>query len=269
MKYTPNVLTIAGSDSSGGAGIQADIKTFTALNVYGASVITNVTAQNSKGVKATYPLPAKVVKDQLQTVISDINFKAIKIGMLYSSEIINEVVECLSNNTSTPIVIDPVLTSSSGVMLLEEAARTALVENLFPLATLITPNLMEANYLLQFKGKDTENLCTQNKALLLSELFACSVLLKGGHVNGEIVTDYLQTNKAMNSFSHKRIATNNTHGTGCTLSSAIAANLAKQPDLFIAVKEGISFTESCIQNADGLQVGNGYGPINQLPFSQY
>lgn len=264
MKNIPNVLTIAGSDSSGGAGIQADIKTFSALNVYGSSVLTNITSQNTKGVQSIFSLPAQVVQDQLKATLSDIKFDAIKIGMLYSESIINVVAEYLSRHPDVPIILDPILISSSGMPLLESSAKQALISNIFPLATLITPNLPESDDLLITSPKFDLHWPAEKKACTLSKMYNCDILVKGGHGQGDILVDHLCTEGILHSFSHKRIRTNNTHGTGCTLSSAIAAYKAKDCNTLKSVKLGIQFTDKSIEMSKLLSVGEGYGPVNQI-----
>ncbi len=266
MNSTPNVLTIAGSDSSGGAGIQADIKTFTALKVYGASVVTNVTAQNSQGVRSTYALPVEVVSAQLKAVLSDIHFAAIKIGMLYSNKIINMVATSLKHYQHIPIIVDPILVSSSGTEMLETQARATLINEILPLATLITPNLPESDILLKYKSHEANLLTAKQKASKLNKLFDCDILVKGGHGCGTILTDYLVTGDQNFAFSHQKTDTPNTHGTGCTLSSSIASYLALGLNMENAVKFAIDFTDQCIAHSNLLTTGKGYGPINHLAY---
>lgn len=271
MINIPNVLTIAGSDSSGGAGIQADIKTLTALNVYGASVITNITAQNSHGVSAVHTLPIKVVEQQLDAVLGDIQFQAIKIGMLYNAEIIELVCDRLSQYQCKHLVVDPLLISTSGHSLLNKDAIELLSSQLLPLASLITPNLPEAARLLSLTNQPSTT-DPENNTRSLAKAYQCSVLLKGGHSQDRYLTDYLCKYTAYEKeeifkYSHRRLRTNNTHGTGCTLSSAVAAYLAKGYTLDKAVEDAISYLYHTIQHADQLNVGDGYGPVNHLGFS--
>jgi hydroxymethylpyrimidine kinase/phosphomethylpyrimidine kinase len=269
MQTTPNVLTIAGSDSSGGAGIQADIKTFTALNVYGASVITNITAQNTQGVLAIQPLSPSIVEQQLQAIISDIDLKAIKIGMLYDNDIILSIAKLLKPLSSEiPIVVDPVLISSSGTPLLKTEAQQSLENEIFSIAHLITPNLPEADRLLLLDEKQSTEISAQQKAHLLHEKYHCNVLVKGGHGTDEVLTDHLVSSSSYNTYTHNKINTNNTHGTGCTLSSAVAAYLAKGIDIVESVQRAFIFTERAIEGSSLLNVGKSYGPVNHLIYSE-
>lgn len=264
MSKQPNILTIAGSDSSGGAGIQADIRTATALNVYAASVITNITAQNSRGVQSVHPLSAEVVNAQLEAVLSDIQFDAIKIGMLYSKEIIDAVSYALQKFRCNNIVIDPVMISSSGTSLLDDSAKRALINSIFPLSTVVTPNLPEADDLLKSVNIDAKTITPEEKAILLNRYYKCAFLVKGGHGEHPVLTDYLYFNASIHSYAHKKTITQNTHGTGCTLSSAICAYLARGYELPKATELAINFTGTCIKKADLLNVGKLYGPVNQM-----
>ena len=260
MSSFPNVLTIAGSDPSGGAGIQADLKTFSAIKVYGTTVITNITAQNTHGINDIFTLPVKVIKSQLKSVFEDIDIAAVKIGMLHSIDIIELVSEVLNYYRPNNIILDPVLVSSSGRPLLEDDALSLLKSNLFPLATMITPNIPEARSILsldhELKPTDME---TVAKSLL--QFGSKSVLLKGGHLKGRDCIDVLSDASQTTMFSHTKVASKNTHGTGCTLSSAITANLAKGSSLQQAVQDANNYTYNAILNADKLNVGTGTGPL--------
>lgn len=256
-------LTIAGSDSGGGAGIQADLKTFSALGVYGASVITAVTAQNTCAVNAVHEIPANIVGNQINTVLSDIAVGAIKIGMLFSSDIIIETAECLKM-TNIPIILDPVMIAKSGDELLQASAVKSLIEHLVPLCELLTPNLPEAAMLLgATTAKNTQEMHEQAKALL--DLGPKTVLLKGGHGNGDICNDILlgQDGQFIQ-LSAKRQATKNTHGTGCTYSAAITAMLTRGNDLATSVGHAHIYLQNAIKAADQLEIGQGHGPVHHF-----
>lgn len=254
-------LTIAGSDSGGGAGIQADLKTFAALGVYGTSVITAVTAQNTMTVTDVHLVPCASVTAQISAVLGDIRVDSIKIGMLGDAAIIEAVSQALVGYTG-PIVLDPVMVAKSGARLLPVAARAALIRHLLPRADLITPNLPEAASLL-----DYSELCTEADILdqgqRLRAMGARAVLIKGGHGAGEISTDWLIADKLYR-FETPRIATRNTHGTGCTLSAAIAAELAKQRPLPEAVETAQRWLHGAIRAADRLEIGHGHGPVHHF-----
>ncbi|MCK8823902.1 bifunctional hydroxymethylpyrimidine kinase/phosphomethylpyrimidine kinase [Fuchsiella alkaliacetigena] len=254
------VLTIAGSDSGGGAGIQADLKTMTVLGVYGASVITAVTAQNTLGVQDFEALSANFVTKQLESVCSDLNFKAVKTGMLANSEIIKTLVAGLNKWELPNLVVDPVMVATSGDLLLAKEAITTLREELIPLAKLITPNLNEAKILL---AKDlAAELSLEELAKELYSLGAEYVLVKGGHQKQSLARDVLYDGKNLLEFKVKRIETENTHGTGCTLSAAIASYLAKGLRIEAAVKKSKSFVTEAIKAH--CKVGQGKNPINHL-----
>ncbi|MBX2880844.1 MAG: bifunctional hydroxymethylpyrimidine kinase/phosphomethylpyrimidine kinase [Granulosicoccus sp.] len=256
-------LTIAGSDSGGGAGIQADLKAFSALGTYGASVITAVTAQNTRGVTAVHGIPLDVIRAQIDAVLSDLNVRAIKIGMLATPDII-ETVALAIQDFSGPVVLDPVMVAKSGDRLLATEAIDALKTHLISQATLVTPNLPEAAELLGEKETDVEGEVIQQGKSICA-LGAQSVLMKGGHAKGEICTDWLiNAHDDPVAFTAKRIATNNTHGTGCTLSSSIAANLAKGQRLEQAVNIAHQYLHQAIAQADQLDVGAGHGPVHHF-----
>lgn len=263
MADYPKALTIAGSDSGGGAGIQADLKTFSACRVYGASVITAITAQNTVAVTAVHALPADLVKAQIEAVLSDIKPQAIKIGMLFSAEIIETVAAALADYDGA-VVLDPVMIAKSGDALLQDAAIDALAHHLLPRVDLLTPNLPEAARLLGvLDAADLNALQDQGRALLA--LGAKAVLMKGGHADGATCTDLLVTRDApLLSLSAPRIETRNTHGTGCTYSAAIAANLASGQSLPTAVKTAHSYLQKAIAAADSLHIGQGHGPVHHF-----
>jgi len=260
---TAIALTIAGSDSSGGAGIQADLKTFSALNVYGASVITALTAQNTQGVDDVMIVPPEFVLAQMRSVMSDLAVNAIKIGMLGSAGVIDAVVEGLSEFPGVPVVLDPVMVATSGDPLLDEDAVDSLRTKLIPLATLITPNLKEAALLLG-EPEDRREKWMEGRAQRLLELGARALLLKGGDSDGEAARDIFLDGKTMEWLEAPRVATENTHGTGCTLSSAIAAELAKGEPLDKAVKNAKVYVTAAIMAADELAIGEGRGPVHHF-----
>jgi hydroxymethylpyrimidine/phosphomethylpyrimidine kinase len=254
-------LTIAGSDSGGGAGIQADIKTFSALGVYGMSVITAVTAQNTCAVTDVHPIPNATVEAQILAVLGDIRVDCIKIGMLGDAGLIETVARALAEYHG-PIVLDPVMVAKSGARLLPDAARAALVEHLVPRADLLTPNLPEAAALLGMsEARDSTEM--QAQGALLRDMGAVAVLMKGGHAQGETCTDWLIADETLR-LDAPRVATRNTHGTGCTLSSAIAAHLAKGLTLPKAVESAHGWLHRAIVAADTLEIGKGHGPVHHF-----
>jgi len=260
---TAITVTIAGSDSGGGAGIQADLKTFSALGVYGASVITALTAQNTLGVKGVHDVPPDFVRAQMDAVYSDLNVGATKIGMLSLAGVIRAVAEGLDAHESGPVVLDPVMVAASGDPLIADDAIEVLRTELFPRATLITPNLFEAARLLGARVAASRNEVEEQAAILLKS-GAGAVLLKGGHGEGPEAMDLLMTADRGRWFAAPRIATRNTHGTGCTLSSAIAAGLATGADLAAAVEAAKAYTHASIVAADSLRVGRGRGPVHHF-----
>jgi hydroxymethylpyrimidine/phosphomethylpyrimidine kinase len=260
----PIALTIAGSDSSGGAGIQADLKTFAAHQVYGASVIVALTAQNTTGVRAIHAVPADFVAQQLDAVFEDLDVAAVKIGMLATAELIETVAAGLIRHKARDIVLDPVMVAASGAKLLQDDAVDAIRRHLFPLATLITPNLPEAATLLHTGIAETDA-AIDEQAGKLAALGAANVLIKGGHGAGDVSSDLLLlSDGARQRFNAPRLATRNTHGTGCTLSSAIAAGLAKGLALPEAVGQAKSYISAAIAAADQVQVGHGHGPVHHF-----
>ena len=262
------VLSIAGSDSSAGAGIQQDLKTITAHGCYGATVITSITAQNTLGVQAAMPVPPEVVGQQLRAVLSDLEPKAIKIGMLPDAEMAQVVVDelrCYLEQHSVPVVYDPVMVSTSGYPLMAPEAIQLVGSKLFPLCTLVTPNLPETNRLLQLIGKPIPSSFVQVAGETLSRYFGCAFLLKGGHADSSKMIDLLfECDGNVSTFATERIATGNLHGTGCTLSSAIASNLALGHLLPDAVGQAKQFITDAIRRAVNIRIGHGNGPL-QMP----
>lgn len=262
MTSTAAALTIAGSDSGGGAGIQADLKTFSALGVYGASAITGITAQNTLGVNGVEPVSAPMVAAQIAAVLDDIEIGAIKIGMLACPAIIEAVAGALEGY-SGPVVLDPVMVAKSGDPLLEDAAVDTLKDRLLPRADVLTPNLPEAARLLDTApAQSAEETVAQGRSLL--DLGARAVLMKGGHAEGPICVDRLVTRETVSQITTPRIATRNTHGTGCSLSSAIAAELAKGAELETAVRRAQAWLHGAILGADHLGIGHGHGPVHHF-----
>ena len=262
MTQAKAALTIAGSDSGGGAGIQADLKTFSALGVYGTSAITAITAQNTRGVLAVETLAPALVAQQIAAVLADIRIDAVKIGMLATPAVIAAVAEALQNWTG-PVVLDPVMVAKSGDALLQDDAIAALTRYLLPRADLQTPNLPEAARLLDRPlAETTAEAEAQGFALL--DLGARAVLMKGGHAAGPICTDLLITRDGVLALAAPRIATRNTHGTGCSLSSAIAAELAKGQSLPLALRRAHGWLQGAIAAADRLGIGHGHGPVHHF-----
>jgi hydroxymethylpyrimidine/phosphomethylpyrimidine kinase len=259
----PIALTIAGSDSGGGAGIQADLKTFSALGVYGASVITALTAQNTQGVTGIHDTPPDFITAQLDAVFSDLDIKAVKIGMVSRVDAINAIVAGLEKWKPAHVVLDPVMVATSGDRLLAPDAIALLRSRLIPCAKVITPNLPEAAALLDLPIARTEaEIEGQGRKLLA---FGCpAVLIKGGHGEGAESADYLVTASNTLRLSAPRTATKNTHGTGCTLSSAIAANLAKGEPLVTAARNAKTYVSAAIAAADRLSIGKGHGPVHHF-----
>ena len=257
MKTT---LTIAGSDCSGGAGIQADIKAISANGVFAMSVITAITSQNTMGVFDVENVTPDMIKSQINAIFDDINVDSIKIGMVSKIESIRAIGEALTSISKLPpIVLDPVMVSKSGYKLLSNDAKETLIKELFPLATLVTPNLPEAEEILNIK---IENLDDMRKAAIKILKLGCkSVLIKGGHLEGDSTDLFFDGNK-FSYYKQERINVKHTHGTGCTLSSAIAANIAKGMELEEAIEEGKEYITKAIQY--GFKLGNGVGPTNHF-----
>jgi hydroxymethylpyrimidine/phosphomethylpyrimidine kinase len=261
MASTPRLLTIAGSDSGGGAGIQADLKTFAAHGAFGMSAIVALTAQNTREVRSVHGAPAEFVARQIDAVFEDLGVDGVKIGMLATPELVRTVADRLRAHArpDLPIVLDPVMIAKSGARLLAEEAVAALREELLPLATLATPNLPE---LASLTGRPVETEPERLAAAAEIGALGPAVLVKGGHAEGEELVDLLWTAGAVHRFTHPRIATTSTHGTGCTLSSAIAARLARGEKLDVAVGGAIDYLRGAIRAAHPL--GQGAGPVDHL-----
>ncbi len=259
----PNVLSIAGSDPSGGAGVQADLKTFSALQCYGMAVITALTAQNTLGVTGVHVPPAAFVADQIEAIFADVRVDAVKIGMLASPEIVAAVAGALARHRPAHIVLDPVLVATSGDSLGAPGVVEAMRRHLFPLASLITPNLPEAATLAG-RPEPADMVGLEGLATILHGQGARAVLVKGGHLSGPEAEDALFAGGAVTRFSAPRVDTRNTHGTGCTLSSAIAAYLAQGLALEAAIRAAKDYLTAALRAADELQVGRGHGPVHHF-----
>lgn len=253
------VLTIAGSDCSGGAGIQADIKTITVHNMYAMSVITSLTAQNTTGVYGICDTSREMVEKQLDAIFTDIRPDAVKIGMVSNPEIIEAIAGKLKEYAAENIVLDPVMVATSGSRLISENAIHVLVEKLFPLATVVTPNIPEAEVLSGVAIKDSAQMV--EAAACIAKQSDCSVLVKGGHYINDAI-DLLYEEGDIHWFRAKRIATSNTHGTGCTLSSAIACGLANGNSLELSIQNAKAYLTGALE--DGLDLGKGSGPLNHM-----
>ncbi len=253
----PNVLSIAGSDPSGGAGIQADLKTFCATGVYGMAAVTALTAQNTQGVSGFVAVPPAFVTDQLASIFDDIEVAAVKIGMLANAEIIEAVADALERYQPDHIVLDPVMVATSGDSLINSDAIAAMKARLIPLVDVITPNIPEAEKLSRKAVLDMDG-----AAQGLLSLGAKAVFLKGGHLKGAMATDVLAYHGGVRTYQAARVDTQNTHGTGCTLSSAIAAFLAKGHELEEACDKAKTYLTNALNHADELMVGKGHGPVH-------
>ena len=263
MSRIPNVLSIAGSDPSGGAGVQADLKTFAAFGCYGMAAITALTAQNTRGVSAVHVPPAQFLGSQIDAIFTDISVGAVKIGMLGTGEIVSVVADRLAQHAARHIVLDPVLVATSGDSLGAPDVVDALIAKLLPLAEIVTPNLPEVAHLVgRDVSPDPDDMSRAGVELLARG--ARAVLVKGGHGDSADAIDVLVIGAGAERFSAPRIATRNTHGTGCTLSSAIAAGLARGRPLQQAVGEAKAWLTGAIRAADGLSVGQGHGPLDHL-----
>lgn len=264
MREYTKVLTIAGSDSGGGAGIQADLKTFGACGCYGMSCITAITAQNTQGVRAIHPVPVAMLRAQLEAVFDDIGVDAVKVGMLYSAQVISCVAGILERYGCSKVVIDPVMVATSGDRLLEEEALDAMKMQLFPLAGLITPNIPEAELLGGCRIEDDETMAAT--CSLLAREYRTGVLLKAGHRGGEVLSDLLLTGPeaTLSTHSFARHDTPNTHGTGCTLSAAIAAYWGRGLGLASAVAEAEDYLHRAIAAGSEYRIGTGHGPVHHF-----
>jgi hydroxymethylpyrimidine/phosphomethylpyrimidine kinase len=259
----PVALTIAGSDSGGGAGIQADLKTFQAFGVFGTSAVTAITAQNTRGVTAVHAVPSAVVQAQVHAVASDFQVRACKTGMLATRELVHRVARLIREEGLPNYVLDPVMVATSGDRLLDRDAEAAIAEQLLPLSTLATPNLDEAAILAGFEVRDEHAMRQAAQALV--DRGALAALIKGGHLPGDRIVDLLYDGGEFIEFRRAKIATSNTHGTGCTLSAAVTAGLAHGRDLRTAVTQALAYVERAIRAAPGL--GHGHGPLNHFVIS--
>lgn len=255
------VLSIAGSDSGGGAGIQADLKTFAALGCYGMTAITALTAQNTRGVRSIHNIPPEILRDQIDAVVEDIGLHAVKIGMLHSPEIVQTVAAAIDRHLLPNVVLDPVMVATSGAVLIDNPAIAMMVRELFPRSALITPNLDEASLLVgRLLDSEAEMELAARKLLAMG---AKAVLLKGGHLTGNVVSDLLVTQNGELHWLHApRIHSANTHGTGCTLSSAIAAHLAMGASLLEAVQAAHTYVRAALEAGTNVHTGAGSGPLN-------
>ena len=260
MKPKSKVLIIAGSDSSGGAGIQADIKTVTSLGCYAMTAITAVTAQNTTGLKSIVAIKPKEISNQIDFTIKDIKPNAVKIGMLHSKQVILAVMRSLNKTNLSKIVLDPVMVAKGGAKLINNAAIISLKKELMSKIFLITPNIPEAEILSSSKIRSTEDMIKAGKILI--NLGAKNVLIKGGHLKSKSMNDIFINKKIIKIFKNKRYISKNTHGTGCTLSSAIAAYLSCGKDLIKSCELGIKYVNEAIKS--NLNLGKGNGPINHL-----
>lgn len=259
MKKVASSLTIAGTDPSGGAGIQADLKTFQELKSYGMSVITSVVAQNTTGVKSIHHIPLDIIADQLHAVFSDMPVHACKTGMIANIDMM-EIIQNAIKDKGLPFVIDPVMVATSGDSLISEDARDYLRDNLLPLCTLVTPNIPEAEFLTGEKIKSADDMEKAAK-IIVNQFGAKAALVKGGHLTGDAI-DYLFDGSTMHTFSEERINTKNTHGTGCTYSAAITAYLSHGESLVKAVEKGKHFVTEAIRHS--FELGSGSGPTNHF-----
>lgn len=254
----PIALTIAGSDSGGGAGIQADLKTFQHFHVFGTSAITAITAQNTRGVSRWVAVPVDMIEGQIDAIAEDLRPAATKTGMLADVSIVSAVAASIRRHALAPLVVDPVMVSASGAALLESGAVDAMRELLIPLATLVTPNLDEAEILVGETVRDVEAMERAGRVLVARG--ATAALIKGGHLVGDAAIDVLVHGERVRKFLHPRIDTRHTHGTGCTLSSAITAMMALGTELDLAVEQSIEWVHRAIRTAPN--IGGGHGPLN-------
>ncbi len=262
MTY-PSVLSIAGFDGSGGAGIQADLKTISALGCYATTVLTALPVQNTTGVKSIFSIPVTVVEEQLTSIFDDILPSAIKIGMVHTPQLVETIAKSLTENPKIPVVFDPVMVATSGHKLIEDPTIKSIVTHLFPLASVITPNMDEASLLANMEVKSLEDMHTAGRKIM--QLGCKSVLLKGGHLQTDILTSlYFKEDGSVIEYEYKRYETNNMHGSGCTLSSAISSYIAQGESLENAVKMGQDYVHQAIFHAKDVVIGKGNGPLNHF-----
>jgi len=260
LKTKSKILIIAGSDSSGGAGIQADIKTVTALGSYAMTAVTAVTAQNTKGVKKITPIPTKNVQNQITMVLDDIGADGVKIGMLHNPSIIKCVYAILQKYKLKNVILDPVMVAKDGTKLISSNSITYLKKLLLPLSDLVTPNIPEAEALTEYSILDKNDMIKAAKKIL--NMGSKNVLLKGGHLKGKMIFDILVTKKGIKIFPKRKIRTKNTHGTGCTLSSALATCLSQKKNILRSCKISLKYVDRAIASAPSY--GKGFGPLNHL-----
>lgn len=261
-KY-PSVLTIAGFDGSGGAGIQADIKTISALGCYATSVLTALPVQNTQGVKNIFPIPIEAVAEQLDAIMEDIVPDAIKIGMVHTPQLVDTIAAVLERHPDIPVVFDPVMVATSGHHLIEEQTIDTIIEKLLPLSAVITPNMDEAAIIAKIKVETVKDMELAGRSI--KQLGCKNILLKGGHQKTAVITSLLlDEENNYHAFQFSKIETNNTHGSGCTLSSAIASYIAQGQDLFEAVVLGQQYVFNAIQSGADTQTGKGNGPLNHF-----
>lgn len=263
-KHTyPSVLAIAGFDGSGGAGLQADTKTISALGCFATSVLTALPVQNTQGVRGIYPIPYSAVQEQIEAVMDDIFPDAIKIGMVHTAELVATIANTLKQYPQVPIVFDPVMVATSGHRLIEDPTIAAIVETLFPIASMITPNMDEAALLAGMEIKTLDDMHSAGAKIL--QLGCKSLLLKGGHLEGKLITSlYFQQDGTVTPFEFEKFETNNTHGSGCTLSSAIASYIAQGKGLAEAIALGQEYVHQAIYHGKDVLIGKGNGPLNHF-----
>lgn len=261
-RYT-STLTIAGFDPSGGAGIQADIKTISALGCFATSVLTALPVQNTMGVRTIYPIPYQAVKEQIEAILEDIFPDALKIGMVHTSELVATIVETLSNYSKIPIVFDPVMVATSGHKLIEDETIQSIVSKLLPIADIITPNLDEAGILANLKIENVEDMYLAGKKI--KKLGAKNILLKGGHLKtAQLTSLFFSEDDEIYEFHFEKYDTRNTHGSGCSLSSAIASYLAQGKSMLDAVTLGQNYVKEAIYEGKDVIIGKGNGPLNHF-----
>ena len=263
-KYNyPSVLTIAGFDGSGGAGIQADIKTISALGCYATSVLTALPVQNTMGVRNIFPVSMEAVSEQIEAVLDDIFPDAIKIGMVHTPELVETIVETIAKYKKVPIVFDPVMVATSGHRLIEEKTIETVIDRLFPISDIITPNMDEASILAKMEVKTLDDM--KIAGMRIKELGCRNILLKGGHLEEKTITSLFYNNQnSHQAFEYEKIETNNTHGSGCTLSSAIASFIAQGNSIDKAVELAQNYVSEAIYHGRDVQTGKGNGPLNHF-----
>jgi len=261
-KY-PSVLTIAGFDGSGGAGIQADIKTISALGCYATSVLTALPVQNTQGVRNIFPIPVEAVSEQIEAILDDIFPDAIKIGMVHTPELVETIVKTLAKYKKVPIVFDPVMVATSGHRLIEEKTIETIIEKLFPISDIITPNMDEAAILAKMEVKNLDDMKIAGERI--KELGCKNILLKGGHLETEMLTSFFYNDQNdYQSFKSEKVDTKNTHGSGCTLSSAIASFIARGKSMDEAVAFAQYYVSEAVLKGSDVQTGKGNGPLNHF-----